>query len=183
MHRRRIRVLAMLAALVLGALLPLTSMASGTPVTYEQAELAQYQGDCTTGNVKMIGLGYAQFAGAYTSSGYALTFMQPYGPFPHQVTGVTIYYTGPSMSDPFALLVFTGTLRCDSATVGHINGPVWAACVYDTHTGTTYRGNGAGRDNHMDFNWDALGSYGYNQAQYSGKLKANAQSCDFAFTP
>ncbi len=130
----------------------------------------------------MLGYGISAFAGAFNSEGYSLTYMVPYGNFPHQVSGITFYYSG-TMSDPYALIVFTGTLRCSSATAGYINGPVWSACVYDGSNGTTYRGNGAGRDNRMDFNWDAFGSYGYDVAQYSGKLRPNATSCDFSMAP
>jgi hypothetical protein len=169
-----------LGALVLGALLPLTSMASGTPVTYSQVQLAEFSGDCATGDVEMLGLGYSEFAGAFNSEGYSLTLMGPIGNFPNQVTGLTIYFTDPSQSEAFALIVFTGTLRCDSATTGHINGPVWAACVYDVDSGATYRGNGAGRNNLMEFDYDLGVGVGGNIAQLSGKLRPDAQSCDFS---
>jgi hypothetical protein len=180
---RRSRLMVMLAALVLGALLPLTSMASGTPVTYGQIELSEFNGTCAAGNVEMAGFGYGEFAGSYESQGYALTFMEPYGNFPHQVAGLTIYFTDPSQSEAFALMLFTGTLKCTSATEGYINGPVWSACVYDLDSGITYRGNGAGRNNRMDFGWDPSSGYGLNIAQYSGKLQANAQSCNFDVLP
>jgi hypothetical protein len=47
-------------------------------------------------------------------------------------------------------------------------------------SGATYRGNGAGRNNSMEFGFDTESSYGYNLAELSGNLRPNAQSCDFS---
>jgi hypothetical protein len=177
---RKSRVVALLAALVLGALLPLTSLASATPVTYSQFQLAEFNGDCTTGDIEMAGVGYSQFAGAFESEGYSITLMGPVGRFPNQVSGLTIYFTDPSQSEAFALIVFTGSLRCDGPSEGMLNGPVWTACVFDLDSGTTYRGNGAGRNNFMEFGFDPSGSFGANITQLSGNLRPNAASCDFS---
>jgi hypothetical protein len=177
---RRSRFVALLAALVLGALLPMTSLAGATPVTYSQIQVAEFNGDCTTGNLEMAGYGYSQFAGAFDSEGYSITVMEPVGRFPNQVSGITIYFTDPSQSEAFALIVFTGSLRCDSPSEGMLNGPVWTACVFDLDSGTTYRGNGAGRNNSMEFGFDPGTSLGGNFTELSGKLRPNATSCDFS---